>query len=65
MKPIPKSSLNRITLLFILSLPLLLAIGLWAWLTLLPAQAQGDDEDLWRTLDTPFEHVGRVLEDDE
>jgi hypothetical protein len=63
MKPMPKSSLNKITLVLILSL--LLAAGLWAWLTLPPAQAQGGDEDLWRTLDTPFEHVGRVLEDDE
>ena len=63
MKPIPKSLLNKIALLFVLSL--LLAAGLWAWLTLPPAQAQGGDEGLWRTLDTPFEHVGRVLEDDE
>ncbi|TEU11746.1 MAG: hypothetical protein E3J21_22880, partial [Anaerolineales bacterium] len=63
MKPIPKSPLNKITLLLIL--PLLLTAGLWAWLTLSLAQAQGDDEGLWRTLDTPFERVGRVLEDQE
>jgi hypothetical protein len=63
MKPISESPLNKITLVFALALSLLLAAGLWAWLTLPPARAQGGDEELWRTLDTPFEQVGRVLED--
>jgi ligand-binding sensor domain-containing protein len=61
MKPIPESPLNKIALLFLLSL--LLAAGLWTWLNLPAAQAQGGDEDLWRILDTPFENVGQVLED--
>jgi ligand-binding sensor domain-containing protein len=65
MKPIPESPLNKITLVFALSLSLLLAVGLWAWLILSPAQAQGGDESLWRTLEPPFEYVGRVLEDQE
>jgi hypothetical protein len=52
MKPIPKSSLNKIAFVFLLSL--LLAAGLWAWLTLPSALAQGGDEDLWRTPEIPL-----------
>jgi hypothetical protein len=58
MKPIPESPLNKIALLFLL--PLLLAAGLWAWLSLPAAQAQGGDEDLWRTLVIPFERIANV-----
>jgi len=58
MRPIPKSSVNKIA--FVSLLPLLLAAGLWAWLTLPPAQAQGGDEDLWRTLVIPFERIANV-----
>jgi len=58
MKSISKFPLNGITLLFIL--PLLLAAGLWAGLTLPPAQAQGGDEDLWCALGIPFEGIANV-----
>ena len=49
-----------------LILPFLLAATLFACLIVpLPAQAQGGDEESWRTLETPFEYVGQVLEDKE
>lgn len=55
---------NKIILPLIL--PFLLAATLWACLIPpLPAQAQGGDEESWRTLETRFERVGQVLEDKE
>ena len=57
-------SSNKIILPLIL--PFLLAASLWACLIApLPAQAEGGEEELWRTLETPFEYVGQVLEDKE
>lgn len=79
MKKRQLSRLTKITLA--LPLPLILAAGLWVWLVLPSAQArnfspihqvqnpkseiQNPEQDLWRPLETPFEHPGQVLEDKE
>ncbi len=69
----PQQTLTRLNQIALaLLLPVLFVAGVWALFPAPSTQAQSPtpnsqspDPDLWRTLETPFETVGKVLEDKE